>query len=62
MSNLTQTELTKVRKAALHSVTLSSDMKSTVVDARLKELLQEIKKLLLRNGAVVEVVVVSGKI
>ena len=62
MSNLTPQELAKVRKAALHSVTLSSEMKATAVDARLKELLQEIKKLLLRNGAVVEVVVVSGKI
>ena len=62
MSNLTQSELAKMHKLALHSVTLSSDMKATVVDARLKELLQEIKKLLLRNGAVVEVVVVSGKI
>ena len=62
MSNLSQTDLAKVRKAALHSVTLSSEMKATAVDARLKELLQEIKKLLLRNGAVVEVVVVSGKI
>ena len=61
MSNLTQTDLAKVRKAALHSVTLSSDMKATAVDARLKKLLQELKKLLLRNG-VVEVVVVSGKI
>ena len=62
MSNLTQTDLAKVRKAALHSVTLSSDMKATAVDARLKKLLQELKKLLLRNGVVVEVVVVSGKI
>ena len=61
MSNLTQSELAKVRKAALQSVTLSSDMKATAVDARLKKLLQELKKLLLRNG-VVEVVVVSGKI
>ena len=49
MSNLTPQELAKVRKAALHSVTLSSEMKATAVDARLKELLQEIKKLLLRN-------------
>ena len=62
MSQLSPSELAKVRKAALHSVTLSSEMKATAVDARLKELLQEIKKLLLRNGAVVEVVVVSGKI
>jgi hypothetical protein len=35
---------------------------TTAVDTRLKELVQKIKKLLLRNGAVVEVVVVSGKI
>ena len=62
MSNLTPQELAKVRKAALHSVTLSSEMKATAVDARLKKLLQELKKLLLRNGVVVEVVVVSGKI
>ena len=60
--NLNPQELSKVRKAAIHSVTLSSEMKSTAVDARLKELLQEIKKLLLRNGAVVEVVMFSGKI
>ena len=56
MSNLTQTELTKVRKVALHSVTLSSDMKATVVDVRLKELVQVIKKYLLKKDIVVEVI------
>ena len=60
--NLTSQELAKMRKVALHSVKLSSDMKTSAVDARLKKLLQELKKLLLRNGVVVEVVVVSGKI
>ena len=56
MSNLTQSELAKVRKAALQSVTLSSDMKATVVDVRLKELVQVIKKYLLKKDIVVEVI------
>ena len=55
MSNLTQTELGKIRKAALHSVTLSSDMKSNVVDAKLRELTAEIKKVLAKKNASVEV-------
>ena len=56
MSNLTQTELTKIRKAALHSVTLSSEMKGTVIDAKLKELIAEIKKLLAKKEAKVELI------
>ena len=62
MSQLSPSEITKVRKAALYSVTLSSEMKTTVVDAKLRNFTQEIKKLLLKNGVLVEVVVVSGKI
>ena len=53
MSNLTQTELAKVRKAALHSVTLSSDMKGTVIDAKLRELNSEIKKVLTRKNQLI---------
>jgi hypothetical protein len=60
--NLNPQELAKVRKAALHSVTISSEMKTSVVDAKLRELAAEIKKLLLRNGVVVKVVVISGRI
>ena len=56
MSNLTQTELSKVRKAALHSVRLSSDMKATVVESRLKELVQDIKKILVKKDVVLEVI------
>ena len=44
MSQLTPSEITKVRKAALHSVTLSSEMKTNVVDAKLTNFIQEIKK------------------
>ena len=56
MSNLTQSDLTKVRKAAIHSITLSSEMKTTVVESRLKELMQDIKKILLKKDVVFEIV------
>ena len=62
MSNLTQTELAKIRKAALHSVTLSSDMKSTVVDAKLRELTAEIKKVLAKKNASVKVLILNFQI
>lgn len=53
MSNLTQSEIAKVRKAATHSVNLSSDMKTTVVDAKLRELNAEIKKILTRKNELI---------
>ena len=56
MSSLTQSELAKVRKAALHSVTLSSEPKATVVESRLKELIQDMKKNLVKKDTVFEVV------
>jgi len=55
MSNLTQTELAKVRKAAIHSVTLSSEIKTTVVDSKLRELSPEIKKLLIKKDVCMEI-------
>ena len=60
MSNLTQSELTKFRKAFLHSVTLSSEMKTSVVDAKLRELAAEIKKVLAKNGMTIEIFVTKG--
>jgi hypothetical protein len=59
MSNLTQTELSKVRKAALHSVRLSSDMKATVIDTKLKELAFGVKKMMAKKDIVMEVLVVK---
>ncbi len=44
MNQLSPSEIEKVRKVALHSVTMSSEMKTSVVDAKLKELASEIKK------------------
>ena len=60
MSNLTPQELTKVRKAAIQSVTLSSDTKTSVVDAKLRELNAEIKKVLAKNGMTIEIFVTKG--
>ena len=62
MSNLTQSELTKFRKSAIHSFTLSSDMKSTVVDSKLRELAAEIKKVLAKKNASVEVLLLNFQI
>ena len=56
MSQLSPSEVAKLRKATLHSVTLSSEMKSNIVDSKLKELTQDIKKILIKKDAVLEVV------
>ncbi len=61
MNNLTQTELAKIRKAALHSLTLTSDIKATVVEARFKELTQDIKKILAKKDVVLEIVFLKIK-
>ena len=53
--NLTSTEIAKARKAALHSVTLSSEMKTSAVDSKLRELTAEIKKVLAKNGMAIEI-------
>ncbi len=53
MSQLSPQELEKVRKAAIQSVTLSSEMKTSVVDAKLRELSAEIKKVLTRKNKLI---------
>ena len=55
MNDLKQIELTRIRKAALNFITLSSDMKTTVVDSKLRELAAEIKKVLAKKNALVGV-------
>ena len=57
--NLTSQELAKMRKVALHSVTLSSDMKTSAVDSKLRELTAEIKKVLAKNGVSIEIFVTT---
>jgi len=57
MSQLSPSELAKVRKSALHSVTLLNEIKTSVIDAELKALSLEIKKKLTRKGVLLEVLV-----
>ena len=57
--NLTSQELAKVRKSALHSVTLSSELKTSAVDSKLRELSAEIKKVLAKNGMTIEIFVMT---
>ena len=58
--NLTSTEIAKARKAALHSVSLSSEMKTSVTDSKLREMSAEIKKLLAKNGMTIEIFVMTA--
>ena len=62
MSKLSPQELAKVRKVALHSVKLSSDMKTSAVDSKLRELTAEIKKVLAKKNASVEVLLLNFQI
>ena len=57
--NLTSTELAKIRKSALQSVTLSSELKTSAVDSKLRELSAEIKKVLAKNGMTIEIFVTT---
>ena len=60
--NLTSTELAKMRKATLHSVKLSSDMKTSAVDSKVRELAAEIKKVLAKNGTIEIFVTTTGAV
>ena len=55
MSQLSSSELAIMRKAALHSVTLSSELKTSAVDSKVRELNAEIKKVLAKNGMTIEI-------
>ena len=60
--NLNPQELAKIRKSSLHSVILSSEMKTSVVDAKLRDLTAEIKKVLAKKNASVEVLLLNFQI
>jgi hypothetical protein len=60
--NLSPQELAKIRKSSLHSVSLSSEMKGTAIDAKLRELNAEIKKVLAKKNASVEVLLLNFQI
>jgi len=58
---LSQQELAKIRKTAEESVTLSNEMKQSVVDEKIRTLNASIKKLVAKKDATVEIFIVKGK-
>ena len=59
MSNLTQSELVKVRKLADESVTLKNEMKQSVVEEKLRTLNASIKKLLIKKDTTLEIIAIK---
>jgi hypothetical protein len=60
MSQLSPSELAKVRKVAEVSVTLKNEMKQSFVEEKLRALSTSIKKLLMKKDATVEILVVKA--
>jgi cytochrome c553 len=54
-------QLANIRKAAEESVTLSNEMKQSVVDEKIRTLNAHIKKMLTKQDATVEIFVLKGK-
>jgi hypothetical protein len=59
MSQLSPSELTKVRKLADESVTLKNEMKQSVIDEKFRTLNASVKKLLMKKGTTVEVIAIK---
>ena len=59
MSAISLHELEKLRKSALFSTRLSNEMKSQIIDAKVRELVAEIKRYISKSNAVIEVLVLK---
>ena len=59
MSQLSPSELTKVRKLADVSVTLKNEMKQSVIDEKFRTLNASVKKLLMKKGITLEIIVMK---
>jgi hypothetical protein len=59
MSQLTAQELAKVRKLADESVTLKNEMKQSVIEDKLRTLNVSVKKLLIKKGTTLEIIVMK---
>ena len=58
MSQLSPSEITKIRKLADASITLKSEMKQSVIEEKLRTLNVSIKKLLMKKDTTIEIFVV----
>ena len=59
MSAISLQELEKLRKSALFSTRLSNEMKSQIIDAKVRELVSEIKRNISKQNAVIEVILLK---
>jgi len=60
MSAISLQELEKLRKSALFSTRLSNEMKSQIIDAKVRELVSEIKRNISKSNAVIEVILLKS--
>ena len=60
MSAISLQELEKLRKSALFSTRLSNEMKSQIIDAKVRELVFEIKRNISKQNAVIEVILLKS--
>jgi hypothetical protein len=58
---LSQQERAKLLQYVDEHVTLSNDMKQTVIDAKIRTLTALIKRLLLKKDTTIEILVMKGK-
>ena len=59
MSQLSPSEITKIRKLADASITLKNEMKQSVIEEKLRTLNATIKKLLMKKDTSVEIIVMK---
>ena len=59
MSQLSPSEITKIRKLADASITLKNEMKQSVIEEKLRTLNASIKKLLMKKDTSVEIIVMK---
>lgn len=60
MSQLSPSELVKVRKLADASINLKNEMKQSVIDEKLRTLNASIKKLLMKKGTTIDIIAIKG--
>ena len=60
MSQLSPSELVKVRKLADESINLKNEMKQSVIDEKLRTLNASIKKLLMKKGTTIDIIAIKG--
>ena len=58
MSSLTQTELVKIHRLARETLIRKNDIKQSVIDEKFRTLNASVKKLLMKKGTTVEILVV----